>query len=34
MNSELESMPLSFDETYKFNYDARSGVTLEFGRTK
>jgi hypothetical protein len=29
-----ESMPISFDETYKFNYDARRGITLEFGRIK
>ena len=34
MNTELDSMPLSFDETYKFNYDAKSGITLEFGRIK
>jgi len=27
-------MPISFDETYKFNYDARRGITLEFGRIK
>jgi hypothetical protein len=32
MNSELDSMPISFDETYKFNYDERRGITLEFGR--
>jgi hypothetical protein len=34
MNSELDSMPLSFDEPYKFNYDVRRGVTLEFERIK
>lgn len=30
MNYELEFMPLSIDETYKFDYDKRHGVTLEF----
>jgi len=34
MDSELDLMPLYFDETYKFNYDARRGITLEFGRNK
>jgi hypothetical protein len=34
MNSELESMPISFDETYKFDYNASHGVTLEFGAIK
>jgi hypothetical protein len=33
-NDNIESMPISFDETYKFDYDARSGVILEFGRTR
>jgi len=27
-----ESMPISFDETYKFIYDASRVITLEFGR--
>jgi len=27
-------MPISLDETYKFNYDARRGITLEIGRIK
>ncbi|MGA9151313.1 MAG: hypothetical protein WBZ36_12110 [Candidatus Nitrosopolaris sp.] len=30
MKTELESMPISLDETYKFDYDANRGVTLEF----
>jgi len=30
MNYELEFMPISTDETYKFDYDKRHGVTLEF----
>jgi len=30
MNYELEFMPLSIDENYKFDYDKRHGVTLEF----
>ena len=30
VNSEIETMPISFDETYKFDYDASRGVTLEF----
>lgn len=30
MNSELESMPLSFDEAYTFNYDPFQGVSLVF----
>src|SRR6266705_4003197 len=30
----VESMPISFDETFKFNYDAGRGVILEFGRTR
>jgi len=33
-NDKVESMPISLDETYKFNYDARRGSTLEFGRIK
>ncbi|MGC1927636.1 MAG: hypothetical protein WA667_01565 [Candidatus Nitrosopolaris sp.] len=34
MNSELESMPISFDETYKFDYNASRGVTLALGAIK
>jgi hypothetical protein len=34
MNSELDSMPLSFDETYTFSYDVRSGITMKFGTIK
>ncbi len=30
MNSVLESMPLSFDEKYTFDYDPRQGATLGF----
>jgi hypothetical protein len=26
----LESMSLALDETYKFNYSTKNGVTLEF----
>ena len=33
-DAKVESMPISFDETYKFNYDARRGITLELGRIK
>jgi hypothetical protein len=33
-DAKVDSMPLSFDETYKFDYDAGRGVTLEFGRTR
>jgi hypothetical protein len=30
MSYEFETMPISSDETYKFDYDKRHGVTLEF----
>ena len=30
MNYELEFMPISTRESYKFDYDKRHGVTLEF----
>jgi hypothetical protein len=33
-HGKVESMPISFDETYKFDYDAGRGVILEFGRTR
>jgi len=33
-DAKVESMPISFDETYKFDYDAGRGVILEFGRTR
>jgi len=32
MNYELELMPISTDEEYKFDYDKRHGVTLEFAQ--
>lgn len=31
---KIESVPISFDETYRLDYDARRGVTLEFARTR
>jgi hypothetical protein len=30
-NDKVESMPISFDETYKFNYDSGRGDILELG---
>jgi hypothetical protein len=30
MNHELEFMPISIGESYKFDYDKRHGVVLEF----
>lgn len=30
----LDSMPISSNETYKFDCDVERGVTLEFGRTE
>jgi hypothetical protein len=30
MNSDLESMPISANEIYTFDYDPWQGVTLEF----
>lgn len=30
MNSELESIPIRFDETYTFDYDPLQGVSLGF----
>jgi hypothetical protein len=33
-DAKVESMPISFDETYQFDYDAGRGVILEFGRTR
>jgi hypothetical protein len=33
-NEKVESIPISFDETYKFDYDAGRGVILEFGRIR
>ena len=30
-NDKVESMPISFDETYKFNYDSGRGLILELG---
>jgi len=34
MNYELEFMPISTDETYKFDYDRRHGVALELSRNR
>ena len=31
---KIESVPISFDETYRLDYDARRGLTLEFARTR
>jgi hypothetical protein len=28
----IESVPISFDETYRLDYDTERGVTLEFAR--
>jgi hypothetical protein len=33
-DDKVESMPISFDETYKFNYDSDRGVILEFGKIR
>lgn len=33
-DDKVESMPISFDETYKFDYDPGRGVILEFGRIR
>jgi hypothetical protein len=33
-NHAIDSTLISFDEIYKFDYDPRRGVTLEFGRIK
>lgn len=33
MNFELESMPISLDEKYTFNYDPLQGVSLGFSKT-
>ena len=33
-NDKVESMPLSVDETYKFDYGAGRGVELQFRRTR
>lgn len=29
-NNRVESMPVSYDDFYKFDYDPKRGVTLEF----
>jgi len=34
MKAELESIPVSLHEIYKFDYDASRGVTLEFEAIK
>jgi hypothetical protein len=31
---KIESVPISFDETYRLDYDKKRGVTLEFARTR
>jgi hypothetical protein len=31
---KTESMPICFDETYRLDYDARRGLTVEFTRTR
>ena len=31
---KIESVPISFDETYRLNYDTKRGVTLEFATTR
>jgi hypothetical protein len=33
-DEKVESMPIAFDETYKFDYDSGRGVILEFGRIR
>jgi hypothetical protein len=33
-DAKLESMPISFDETYRFHYDSGRGVILEFGTAR
>jgi hypothetical protein len=30
----VESVPISFEETYKLDYDTKRGVTLEFAGTR
>jgi hypothetical protein len=31
-DDRLESMPVSYDEVYKFDYDQKRGITLEFSK--
>ena len=31
---KVESVPISFDETYRIDYDTKRGFTLEFARTR
>jgi len=33
-DAKIESIPISFDETYKFDYDSRRGVILQFGTAR
>jgi hypothetical protein len=33
-DAKIESVPISFDETYTLDYDARRGLTMEFARTR
>lgn len=32
--TDVESLPISHDEVYKFDYDPKRGVTLEFSTSK
>jgi hypothetical protein len=31
---KIEYVPISFDETYRLDYDKKRGVSLEFARTR
>jgi|SRR5215210_1449731 hypothetical protein len=31
-DDKLESMPISYDEVYKFDYDQKRGIILEFSK--
>jgi hypothetical protein len=33
-DAKIESVPISFDETYRLDYDARRGLTLKFTRPR
>jgi len=33
-DAKIESIPISFDKTYKFDYDSRRGVILQFGTAR
>ena len=32
-DDKLESMPISYDEVYKFDYDQKRGIILEFSKS-